>query len=94
MCSIKEFFSSVILLCSTEKFQGSVVQCSVYCHRFRQLRRSEKELEQFNALPKATQEKLLGKFLAGHEDARKAFEKNQVSFMALSHFVNRCLVHL
>ena len=42
------------------------------------MKRNEKDLAKFNALPKSTQEKLLGKFLAGNAEARKAFEKNEV----------------
>jgi hypothetical protein len=32
-------------------------------------------------LPKRTQEKLLGMFLADHREARQAFEKNEVNFL-------------
>ena len=45
---------------------------------FSQLKRNEKDFSKFNALPKRTQEKILGKFLAGNVEARNAFEKNQV----------------
>ena len=50
----------------------------------RQMRRNEKDLAKFNALPKGTQEKLLGKFLAGNSQARQAFEKYEVQFSLYS----------
>jgi hypothetical protein len=54
---------------------------------FSQLKKNEKDFSKFNALPKRTQEKLLGKFLAGNTEARLAFEKNEVNFGQLPNFV-------